>query len=67
MTLKPQRAADALSAGQAAELLGIGKNLVYDAAARGEVPHRRLGKRLLFSRQALLDWLACKPLAPERP
>jgi hypothetical protein len=34
---------------------------LYDYAGRGEIPCRRLGKRLLFSRQALVVWLSgCK-------
>jgi len=37
------------------------RNTVYDYAGRGEIPHCRLGKRLLFSRNALVAWLgSCK-------
>jgi excisionase family DNA binding protein len=32
---------------EAAKLAGIGRNLMYEAAARGEVPTIRLGKRIL--------------------
>lgn len=58
---------EALNAHEVAELLGVDRKTVYDAAGRGEIPHRRLGKRLLFSRDAVLDWLACKePVSTER-
>ena len=50
---------EVLSATQAARFLGLGRNALYDGAARGEIPHRRVGKRLLFSRAALLAWLSC--------
>jgi hypothetical protein len=30
---------------------------VYDYAGRGTIPCRRLGKRLLFHRPALVSWL----------
>jgi excisionase family DNA binding protein len=51
---------DVLTADEVASILRVDRKTVYDAAARGEIPHRRLGKRLVFSRAALLDWLACK-------
>jgi excisionase family DNA binding protein len=40
-----------------AELLGVGRNSVYEAAGRQRIPHRRLGRRLLFSRAAIIEWL----------
>jgi excisionase family DNA binding protein len=41
----------------AAKLLRMGRNAIYDACGRGEIPHRRIGNRLRFSRTALLRWL----------
>lgn len=58
---KDKRDPDILTAEEVAALLGIGRNGVYDAAGRGELPHRRVGHRLLFSRQALLDWMRQMP------
>lgn len=52
--------AEVLNVDQVAELLHLGRNTVYDAANRGEIPHRRVGRRLLFSRSAVLEWLAGK-------
>lgn len=58
---------EVMDAGEVAEFLGVDRKTVYDAAGRGEIPHRRLGKRLLFYRRALLDWLSCKgPSAGEK-
>lgn len=51
---------EVLSVDQVAELLGLGRNTVYDAAGRGEIPHRRIGRRLIFSRTAVLEWLQGK-------
>jgi len=42
---------------QAARLLGLGRTAAYDAARRGELPTRRLGRRLLVPVPALLEWL----------
>jgi excisionase family DNA binding protein len=51
---------EVLTVEQVADLLGLGRNTVYDAANRGEIPHRRIGRRLIFSRVAVLEWLAGK-------
>lgn len=42
---------------QAASLLGIGRTAAYDAARRGQLPTRRLGRRLFVPVPALLEWL----------
>lgn len=42
---------------QTAKLLGLGRTAAYDAARRGELPTRRLGRRLLVPVPALLAWL----------
>lgn len=42
---------------QVANLLRIGRNSVYEAVGRNEMPHRRIGKQIRFSRAAILRWL----------
>ena len=42
---------------QTARLLGLGRTAAYDAARRGELPTRKLGRRLLVPVPALLTWL----------
>jgi excisionase family DNA binding protein len=51
---------DVLTADEVAEILRVDRKTVYDGAGRGEIPCRRLGKRLLFSRQAIMLWLEGK-------
>ena len=46
-----------LTADRLAALLGVNRKTIYDAVARGEIPHRRLGRRLIFERGAVLRWL----------
>lgn len=46
-----------LTADQVAELLRVNRKTVYEAAQRNEIPHRRLGRRLVFERGAVLAWL----------
>ena len=50
---------------EAASLLGIGRTAAYEAARRGQLPTRRLGRRLLVPVPALLDWLG-RPSANNR-
>lgn len=38
-------------------LLGLGRTAAYEAARRGEIPSRRLGRRVIVPVPALLDWL----------
>jgi hypothetical protein len=55
-----ERPGVALSPRQALELLGqgvISRAGFYSALARGEIPHRRLGKRIVIPRHAFLKWL----------
>jgi excisionase family DNA binding protein len=47
----------ALSVVEVADLLGIGRSAAYEAVRRGEIPARRLGRRLLIPVPALLEWL----------
>jgi excisionase family DNA binding protein len=42
---------------EAAQLLGISKDSAYDAAHRGELPVRVMGRRMLVPRAALLRLL----------
>jgi excisionase family DNA binding protein len=53
--------AEVMCAEDVAAFLGVDRNTVYDYAGRGAIPCRRLGKRLLFHRPALVAWLdPCK-------
>jgi excisionase family DNA binding protein len=52
--------ADIMCADDVASWLRVDRKTIYNAAARGKIPHQRLGKRLLFSRAALVAWLACE-------
>ena len=48
---------DVLTVDEAAVFLRIGRNALYDAIGRGDVPHRRIGKTIRLSRAALVQWL----------
>jgi excisionase family DNA binding protein len=48
---------DVLSADEVAKILRVDRKTVYEFASRGEIPCRRLGRRILFYRPALMAWL----------
>jgi excisionase family DNA binding protein len=54
-TINP--AIEILSADEVAAWLKVDRKSIYNACARGQIPHQRLGKRLLFNRAALVSWL----------
>jgi excisionase family DNA binding protein len=58
--VQPPQEREVMEAEEVAAFLGVDRKTVYDYAGRGVIPCRRLGKRLLFSRSALVVWLgAC--------
>lgn len=46
-----------LSIEEVAPLLGLGRTAAYEAARRGEIPCRKLGRRVIVPVPALLEWL----------
>jgi excisionase family DNA binding protein len=42
---------------EAARVLGLGRSAAYEAARRGEIPSRRLGRRIVVPVPLLLQWL----------
>jgi excisionase family DNA binding protein len=46
------------SVDEAASALGVNPRTVYEAIARGELPHTRVGRRIVIGRKALDDFLA---------
>ncbi len=55
---------EVLDTAAAAELLGVHPKLLARWAKQGKLPCRKPGKGYLFSRTALLAWLAC-PQPPD--
>lgn len=48
---------------EAATILGLGRSAAYEATRRGEIPSRRLGRRIVIPVPLLLDWLGVSPAA----
>ncbi len=49
---------EVLTASDVAALLGRDRKTIYDHVSRGRIPHKRLGRRIIFSRTAIMAWLA---------
>ena len=52
---------------EACQILGISKNLCYEAIRRGEIPAIRIGKRLLVPIVALDQMLGINNHEPAKP
>jgi excisionase family DNA binding protein len=48
---------DVIDVRGAVRMLRVGRNKVYEMVARNEIPHRRFGRRIRFSRVAIMRWL----------
>lgn len=58
----PADSSEVMTADEVAAFLGVDRNTVYEYAGRGTIPHRRLGKRILFHRGALVaGWIHARP------
>lgn len=54
----PHNEDDVLDVPDVMRLLHLGRNSVYGLVSRHEIPFRRLGKQIRFSREALMRWLS---------
>ena len=45
---------------ETAVVLGLGRTSAYEAARRGEIPSRRVGRRVIVPVPALLEWLGAE-------
>jgi excisionase family DNA binding protein len=48
---------DVIDVSSVARMLRVGRNKIYEMVARNEIPHRRFGRGIRFSRTAIMRWL----------
>jgi excisionase family DNA binding protein len=48
---------DRISLVEALEVTGISKSLIYKLSMKGDIPCQKFGRKLIFSREALLRWM----------
>lgn len=55
-----------MSVSEVSKWFDVDRKTIYHAVASGTIPHRRVGKRVLFHRGALVAWLANQDRADVR-
>lgn len=53
----PEKEKELLTIGEASELLMLSKSTLYQLNIRGKIPYFKKGKRVIYKRSELLDWL----------
>ena len=63
MSLEPGHSAERLaySVDEAADLIGLSRDLLYDEMRRGNLRYRKVGRRRLITRQHLEEFLGLVP------
>jgi excisionase family DNA binding protein len=54
----PVKNGDILDVDEAAAILKVSKKTVYKRVKENTIPYARLGRKLLFHRQSLVQWIA---------
>ena len=57
---------ETLTVAEAAEQIGVSRNFAYAMIHDGEIPHLRLGRRIVVPKSALKNWLATAGTASSR-
>lgn len=57
LNASPKDAKPTLTVHEAAELIGISKPKMYELVRAGKIRSVRIGKKILISRQSLMDWI----------
>lgn len=53
-----------MTAAEAAQLLRVPRSTVYELARNRRIPFLKVGRRTLFIRQSLLEWIAAQTVQP---
>lgn len=51
---------------EAAELLQVGRNKIYELAAAGEIPSLHIGRQLRIPMESLREWIRRQAVGAER-
>lgn len=60
MVQEPEKELLAISVQEAGKLLGISRGLIYEAVRTSQIPHIRIGRRIIIPRTALIKLLEGK-------
>ena len=58
---------DRISLIEACEITGFSRSLIYKMTMAGTIPHEKYGKRLIFSRKKLEEWVQSRTIPKTSP
>ena len=62
---KPDPLPDRINLTEACNITGLSKAAVYKLTSSKKLPHLKFGRRLVFSRRALVSWVEANTVPPE--
>jgi excisionase family DNA binding protein len=63
----PEPMPDRCTLPEACQITGLSKSLVYKMSMDGVIPKEKYGKRLVFSRKALNEWVQARTVSMASP
>ena len=58
---------DRITLNEACAITGLSRSLIYKMTMAGTIPHEKYGKRLVFSRMALQEWVQSRTIPKTIP
>lgn len=58
---------DRISLNEATQITGLQKSALYKMTMAGTIPHEKYGKRLVFSRKTLQEWVQSRTISKTTP
>ncbi len=66
MSTTPDAVPRLMTAQEVAEMLRVPRSTVYELARSRRIPFIKVGRRTLFARQTLLEWIATHTVEPTK-
>lgn len=63
----PEEISDRCTLPEACEITGLSRSLLYKMSMDGTIPRQKYGKRLVFSRKSLSDWIEARTISTASP
>jgi excisionase family DNA binding protein len=64
---EPEKPADRMTLPEACDLTGLSRSLLYKMSMDGTIPRQKYGKRLVFSRESLNEWMQVRTVSMASP
>jgi excisionase family DNA binding protein len=64
---EPQKIPDRCTLAEACEVTHLSKSAIYKLCMDGAIPFEKYGRRSIFSRKALNEWMTARTIQPATP